>query len=147
MANTPSAWKTSRLSWPGAAPRSRWFCGVALISCRVSALTWSASPRWPEVQAAWWAMIWPMPWATCLSSYLSFLLERQDQGRYEIITPPNPVERGCQLSILVPGRPRALLAALKERGVLADFREPNIIRVAPVPLYNTFHEVGSFARI
>ena len=83
----------------------------------------------------------------CLTSYLSFLLERQHQGRDEIITPPNPVERGCQLSILVPERPRELLAALQERGVLADFREPNIIRVAPVPLYNTFHEVWSFARI
>src|SRR5205085_370863 len=85
--------------------------------------------------------------STCLTSYLYHLLNQQAGSRYEIITPRDPDARGCQLSILVREQPRELLAALTEHGVSGDFREPNIVRVAPVPFYNTFHEVWRFAQI
>ncbi|HEV3080016.1 MAG TPA: kynureninase [Gemmataceae bacterium] len=85
--------------------------------------------------------------STCLTSYLYYLLDQQAGSHYEIITPRDPEARGCQLSILVRDRPRELMAALTEQGVSGDFREPNIIRVAPVPFYNTFHEVWRFAQI
>lgn len=82
-----------------------------------------------------------------LTGYLEFLLDRTGGGRFEIITPRDPDARGCQLSILVRDGGRALQRALEERGVECDFREPNVVRVAPTPLYNTFHEVWRFARI
>ena len=82
-----------------------------------------------------------------LTGYLEFLLGRLPAGAFEIITPRDPRQRGCALSILVRDRPRAVLEALQRQGVVCDFREPNVIRVAPVPLYNTFHEVWRFARI
>jgi len=85
--------------------------------------------------------------SACLTSYLYYLLDQQAGSRYEIITPRDPEARGCQLSILVRDRPRELLTALAEHGVSGDFREPNLIRVAPVPFYNTFHEVWRFAEI
>ena len=61
--------------------------------------------------------------------------------------PREPARRGCQLSILIRDGPRELLRALEEEGVVCDFREPDVVRVAPVPLYNTFHEVWRFAHI
>ena len=82
-----------------------------------------------------------------LTGYLEFLLDRLPPGRVEVITPRDPARRGCQLSMLVHDRPRELLAALEAEGVVCDFREPNVIRVAPVPLYNTFHEVWTFADV
>jgi kynureninase len=82
-----------------------------------------------------------------LTGYLEYLLERIPAGRFEVITPRDPAQRGCQLSILVYDRPRELLQALERAEVVCDFREPNVIRVAPAPLYNTFHEVWTFARI
>jgi kynureninase len=82
-----------------------------------------------------------------LTGYLQFLLNRLPAGRFEIITPRDPARRGCQLSLLIHERPKELLHALGAAGVVCDFREPNVIRVAPVPLYNTFHEVWQFARI
>ncbi len=83
----------------------------------------------------------------CLTSYLHYLLEQLPRGRFEVITPNDPAQRGCQLSLLAHDRPRDLFRALHEAGLVGDFREPNVIRVAPVPLYNTFHEVWTFARI
>ncbi len=65
----------------------------------------------------------------------------------EIITPVEPAASGCQLSILVREEPRRRFEALQRAGVVCDFREPNVIRVAPVPLYNTFHEVWRFAEV
>ena len=59
----------------------------------------------------------------------------------EIITPADPAQRGCQLSVLVHERGRELFDHLAARGVLADWREPNVIRLAPVPLYNSFADV------
>jgi kynureninase len=82
-----------------------------------------------------------------LTGYLQYLLDRLPAGAFEIITPRDPGQRGCALSILVRDRPRELLEELQRQGVVCDFREPNVIRVAPVPLYNTFHEVWQFARI
>ncbi len=82
-----------------------------------------------------------------LTCYLEYLLDRLPPGRFEIITPRDPARRGCQLSILVHHRPREMFQALQSQGVVCDFREPNVIRVAPVPLYNRFVEVWRFAAI
>ena len=65
----------------------------------------------------------------------------------EVITPRESARRGCQLSLLVHDRPSELHAALDEAGVTCDFRPPNVIRVAPVPLYNRFHDVWRFAQV
>ena len=62
-----------------------------------------------------------------------------------MLTPRDPARRGCQVSLLVHDRPRAVQQALQAEGVVGDFREPNVVRVAPAPLYNTFHEVWTFA--
>ena len=86
-----------------------------------------------------------------LTGYLQFLLESEPDGQskkqYTIITPRQADQRGCQLSILVHEHPKELFAKLEAAGVKCDFREPNVIRVAPTPLYNTFHEVWRFANI
>ncbi|SDK84735.1 kynureninase [Catalinimonas alkaloidigena] len=93
-----------------------------------------------------------------LTGYLEFLLRdyQEHAARHrpakalpevQIITPSNPAERGCQLSLLVPEGGRALFQRLTERGVVADWREPDVIRVAPVPLYNTFEEVYTFVQL
>jgi kynureninase len=81
-----------------------------------------------------------------LTGYLHFLLEQLPPENIEIISPPDPAARGCQLSLLVHNQPRALLQRLHAHGILCDFREPDVIRLAPVPLYNTFHEVWRFAQ-
>ncbi|HVD95357.1 MAG TPA: kynureninase [Candidatus Limnocylindria bacterium] len=82
-----------------------------------------------------------------LTGYLEFLLNNNASKRFTVITPNSANERGCQLSILVHQHPKELHNELIAAGVKCDFREPNVIRVAPTPLYNTFHEVWRFARI
>jgi kynureninase len=83
-----------------------------------------------------------------LTGYLQFLLEsNRGDKRFTIITPGEMDARGCQLSILVHEHPKELFDKLQAAGVKCDFREPNVIRVAPTPLYNTFHEVWRFAKI
>jgi kynureninase len=82
-----------------------------------------------------------------LTSYLEFLLNQNASERFTIITPKSPDERGCQLSILAHEHPKELHNELTAAGVKCDFREPNVIRVAPTPLYNTFHEIWRFAKI
>jgi kynureninase len=82
-----------------------------------------------------------------LTAYLEYLLDRLPPGRVEIITPPDPERRGCQLSLRVREGAKDLLKALTANGVFADFREPDVIRVAPAPLYNTFHEVWALASV
>jgi kynureninase len=82
-----------------------------------------------------------------LTGYLQFLLERAGSDRFTVITPHAPEARGCQLSILAHQNPRELHEALEAAGVKADFREPNVIRAAPAPLYNSFHDVWRFAQI
>ena len=85
-----------------------------------------------------------------LTGYLQFLLQSEPAGRqkrYTVITPHETNERGCQLSILVHEHPKELFGKLEAADVKCDFREPNVIRAAPTPLYNTFHEVWRFAKI
>jgi kynureninase len=82
-----------------------------------------------------------------LTAYLLYLLDRIPAGRFEVVTPRDPAQRGNQLSLLVHDRPRELVHALEGAGIVCDFREPNIIRVAAAPLYNTFHDVWTFADV
>jgi kynureninase len=82
-----------------------------------------------------------------LTGYLEFLLTENGSTKFTVITPREPDARGCQLSILAHEHPKELLKELEAAGVKCDFREPNVIRVAPTPLYDTFHEVWRFARI
>ena len=63
------------------------------------------------------------------------------KSKLEIITPADPAQRGCQLSILVHERGRELFEFLAAQGIIGDWREPNVIRLAPVPLYNSFADV------
>jgi len=82
-----------------------------------------------------------------LTGYLEYLLERAGTNRFTVITPGDPEARGCQLSILAHENPKELHKKLEAAGVKADFREPNVIRAAPTPLYNSFHDVWRFAKI
>ncbi len=82
-----------------------------------------------------------------LTGYLEFLLERAGSDRFTVITPHDAEARGCQLSILAHENPKELHKKLEAAGVKADFREPNVIRAAPTPLYNSFHDVWKFAQI
>jgi kynureninase len=82
-----------------------------------------------------------------LTGYLEFLLNQLIGEKLEIITPNNPDERGCQLSLRVRSKNRRILEDLIANGVTVDWREPDVIRVAPVPLYNTFSEIFEFSQI
>jgi kynureninase len=82
-----------------------------------------------------------------LTGFLEFLLAEIKDERISVITPSNPESRGCQLSIRVKDSDKTLYKALSDKGVVADWREPDVIRVAPVPLYNTFTDVYKFAEI
>jgi kynureninase len=83
-----------------------------------------------------------------LTGYLQFLLEDGGSGNlFNVITPRETDARGCQLSIQAQEEPKELFGKLEAAGVKCDFREPNVIRVAPTPLYNTFHEVWRFANL
>ena len=80
-----------------------------------------------------------------LTGYLEFLLE--SKSNITIITPKNKIERGCQLSLRAAKNGKQLHTSLNEAGVICDWREPDVIRVAPVPLYNTFVDVWEFANM
>ncbi len=82
-----------------------------------------------------------------LTGYLEFLLGEIHDARISVITPSNAQERGCQLSIRVKNSDKNLFKAISDKGVIADWREPDVIRVAPVPLYNSFTDVFRFAEI
>jgi kynureninase len=82
-----------------------------------------------------------------LTGYLLDLLGELPPGRCEVITPSEPAWRGCQVSLALPGRGREVQRTLESAGVLCDFREPNIVRAAAVPLYNTFEDVWRFAEV
>jgi kynureninase len=79
-----------------------------------------------------------------LTAYLEFLLEQHPSRSFSIITPQDPQQRGAQLSLRLHRKGRAVCEALKEQGVICDWREPDILRVAPVPLYNSFTDVYAF---
>lgn len=82
-----------------------------------------------------------------LTAYLESRLHAIEDERISIITPSDPAQRGCQLSIRVKDADRSLFDAVTARGSVADWREPDVIRVAPVPLYNTFADIDRFAEI
>ncbi len=85
-----------------------------------------------------------------LTGYLLYLISQQTDNsqQFRIITPTNKASRGCQLSIqTLDGKGKKLFERLTKAGVIADWREPDVIRIAPVPLYNTFTEVYMFAQL
>lgn len=82
-----------------------------------------------------------------LTNYAEFLLRKLTQLKFDIITPDNPLERGCQLSLLFKSRGKEVFDHLQKNGVVADWREPNVIRIAPVPLYNSFQDVYTMYEI
>ena len=79
-----------------------------------------------------------------LTGYLEDLLRGLQSDRFNILTPGDPGARGCQLSLRIPEGAQDLFTRLGERGVVVDFREPDIIRAAPAPLYNSFEDVWRF---
>lgn len=86
-----------------------------------------------------------------LTGYLEFIIDaisekHKEKCTFEIITPRNQAQRGAQISMLVHGEARRLFDKLTEMGVIADWREPNVIRLAPVPLYNSFEDVYYFGK-
>ena len=86
-----------------------------------------------------------------LAAYLRFVLDdinrQQSDHVIEIITPEREAERGCQVSMLMLKNGRAVFDGLTREGVIADWREPNVIRVAPVPLYNRFEDIFFFGQV
>jgi kynureninase len=84
-----------------------------------------------------------------LTGFLEWILRNNDPSEksYQILTPSNPGERGCQLSIFMKRNGKKVFQKLSRAGIVADWREPNVIRVAPVPLYNTFEEVFTFGQV
>jgi kynureninase len=85
-----------------------------------------------------------------LTAYLEARLLKYDGGEppYKIITPANPAERGAQLSVLLnPGLLDQVQHYIEERGVVVDERKPDVLRVAPAPLYNTFHDIHRFITV
>ena len=85
-----------------------------------------------------------------LVDYLEFVLEdiasRIDNCNFESITPKSNNQRGCQVSVLMHGQGKDLFDNLTKLGVIADWREPNVIRMAPVPLYNSFEDIYRFGK-
>lgn len=85
-----------------------------------------------------------------LTGYLEFIvneIKKITGVELQILTPTNPNERGCQLSIVVPGAKKQLVKDLADRGIVVDWREPNVIRMAPVPLYNSFEDIYTFGQV
>jgi kynureninase len=83
-----------------------------------------------------------------LTAYLEFLLLSGPSDAFKIITPSDPEARGTQLSVLLkPGRLDTLMDMLEDAGITIDKRKPDVIRVAPMPLYNTYEEVWRFVQI
>jgi len=86
-----------------------------------------------------------------LAAYLHYIISelnsRQAEKIIEILTPAGEDQRGCQVSLLMLKRGREIFDELTKQGVIADWREPNVIRVAPVPLYNSFEDIWQFGEI
>ncbi len=85
--------------------------------------------------------------AVLLTGYMEYLLDEIKDDRISIITPRNPAQRGTQLSIQVKNANKHLFDQITKAGVIADWREPDVIRVAPVPLYVSFEDVYHFIEI
>ncbi len=82
-----------------------------------------------------------------LTGYLECLLRQLTGLEFEIITPADPLQRGAQLSLFFKKNGRAIHQRLTDNGIIVDYREPGVIRVAPAPLYNSFKEVYRFYEI
>lgn len=85
-----------------------------------------------------------------ITAYLEFIIEeiaKEVKGNFELITPKNLSERGSQLSVLLHGEGKSLFHYLMKEGVIVDWREPAVIRLAPVPLYSTYEEMYEFGQI
>ena len=86
-----------------------------------------------------------------ITSYLEFILHEIDNEidgtEFEIITPHNQEERACQLSVFLHGQGRSLFDYLMKNGVITDWREPNVIRLAPVPFYCSYEDMYNFGQI
>jgi kynureninase len=86
-----------------------------------------------------------------ITAYLEFILKEIDNelegADFEIITPSNQEERGCQLSVYLHGQGRELFDRLMKNGVITDWREPNVIRLAPAPFYCSFEDMYEFGQI
>lgn len=85
-----------------------------------------------------------------ITAYLEFIVEetaKETGTNLEIITPKNQAERGSQLSVVLHGEGKELFHYLMKQGVVTDWREPAVIRLAPVPLYTTFEEMYEFGQI
>ena len=81
-----------------------------------------------------------------LTGYLEFLLDQQASDKFSIITPSDEKRRGCQISIRLPNHGRQICNRLAADGIIGDWREPDTFRIAPVPLYNTYHDVFQFVQ-
>lgn len=82
--------------------------------------------------------------SVALTGYAEFLLREKGSPNFSILTPAEPGRRGAQLSLRVPQHGRSICDRLATHGIIGDWREPNIFRVAPVPLYNSYHDVFRF---
>jgi len=82
-----------------------------------------------------------------LTAYLSFLLQQLTNLRFSIITPADPAKRGAQLSMFFEQHGKAIHQKMIEAGIIVDYREPGVIRIAPAPLYNSFEDVHRFYHI
>jgi kynureninase len=82
-----------------------------------------------------------------LTGYLEFLLGQLDNLDFEIVTPAHSTERGAQLSLYFRERGKEIHEQMTQNGVVVDYREPGVIRVAPAPLYNSFMDVYRFYEI
>lgn len=82
-----------------------------------------------------------------LTGYFEFLINELNKEHIKIITPKNSNERGCQLSIQVKNADKSLHKKLTEAGIICDWREPDVIRCAPTPLYNSFEDVYRMVEI
>lgn len=82
-----------------------------------------------------------------LTNYLEYLLQQLPNLQFEIITPADPAQRGAQLSLYFPNNGKAIHQKMIESGIIVDYREPGVIRVAPAPLYCSFEDVYAFYEI
>ena len=82
-----------------------------------------------------------------LSSYLVNLLTNIDTDKISIVTPMEAERRGAQISISIEGGDKSIFYRMREKGILPDWREPNIIRLSPAPLYNSFEDVWKMVEV
>lgn len=87
-----------------------------------------------------------------MTAYMEFVIDdisekNKERCTFELITPRDKTKRGAQLSIMAKGQGKALFDALSAEGVVADWREPNVIRIAPAPLYNSYEDCYWFGQL